>query len=70
MMNLYELMIKQKFLSRDYYQSVTDYNLAQAIGTEEDQKIAKAKMDMLKDQLDDLNFRIEEAKWNEKRAIS
>jgi len=69
MMNLYELIIKEKFLRRDYYQSVTDYNIAQAIGTEEERNIAKAKMDMLKDQLDDLNFRIEEAKWNEKRAI-
>lgn len=70
MVNLYELIIKEKFLRRDYYQSVTDYNIARAVGTEEEKTIAKSKMDMLKDQLDDLNFRIEEAKWNEKRAIS
>ncbi|WP_432401016.1 hypothetical protein [Wukongibacter sp. M2B1] len=68
MMNLYELMIKEKFLRRDYYQAITDYNLTLAIGTEEEKKIAKAKMDMLKDNLDDLNFKIEEAKWRQRGA--
>jgi hypothetical protein len=66
--NLYELMIKQKFLSRDYYQAVTDYNLTVAIGTEDEQKKAKAKADKLKEELDNLNFKIEKVKWRQKGA--